>query len=204
MQTRFIEIRFRLVALNANSFVEIRFRLLALVHILIPTLISCYILQNCFKQIKQWGRFFLKQMEMVASPPENIPTPPENIPIPPAERLVESLPDLPERPDTPLEMVDPSLLMIGAHVEVTSRLPTPPLITRCDKSTQTNSPRLELGKSFLERPKLLPNKRLAIQPETPVQQPPTIVLLVPNHHSVLKLGTRRFIIKQNPVNNVNK
>ncbi|GFR05065.1 hypothetical protein TNCT_597771 [Trichonephila clavata] len=136
-----------------------------------------------------------------ASPPENIPTPPENIPTPPAKRLVEFLP---ERPDTPLERVDPSLLMIGAHVEVTSRLPSPPQITRCDKSTQTNSSRLELGKRLLEQPPLLPNKRLAIQPETPVQQPPTIVLFVPNHHPVLKLGTRRFIIKPNPVNNVNK
>ncbi|GFQ93833.1 hypothetical protein TNCT_699911 [Trichonephila clavata] len=142
--------------------------------------------------------------------PENIPTPsaenaspPENIPTPPAERLVESLP---ERPDTPLEIVDPPLLMIGAHVEVTSYLPTPPLITRCDKSTQTDSPSLELGKRLLERPQLLTNTRLAIQPKTPVQQttPPTIILFIPNHHSVLKLGTHQLIVKPNPVNNVNK
>ncbi|GFR06078.1 hypothetical protein TNCT_247531 [Trichonephila clavata] len=73
-----------------------------------------------------------------ASPPENIPTPPD-------KRLVESLP---ERPDTPLGREDPSVLMTGAHVEVTSRLPTPPLMTRCDKSTQTNSPCLELGKTL--------------------------------------------------------
>ncbi|GFR22231.1 hypothetical protein TNCT_252391 [Trichonephila clavata] len=111
-----------------------------------------------------------------ASPPENIPTPPENIPTPPAKRLVESVP---ESPVTPLERVDPSLLMTGAHVEVTSRLPTPPLMTRCDKSTQTNSPRLELGKRLLERPPLLPNKRLDIQPKTPVQQPPLLFCLCP-------------------------
>ncbi|GFR20914.1 hypothetical protein TNCT_630861 [Trichonephila clavata] len=29
--------------------------------------------------------------------------------------------------------------MTGAHVEVTSRLPTPPLMTRCNKSTQAYS-----------------------------------------------------------------
>ncbi|GFR21306.1 hypothetical protein TNCT_722181 [Trichonephila clavata] len=94
--------------------------------------------------------------------------------------------------------------MTGAHVEVTSSLPTPPLMTRCDKSTQTYSPRLELYKRLLERPPLLPNKRLAIQPETPVQQPPAIVLFVPDHHPVLKFGMRRFIIKPNPVKSVNK
>ncbi|GFR31879.1 hypothetical protein TNCT_144441 [Trichonephila clavata] len=72
-------------------------------------------------------------------------------------------------------------------------------MTRCVKSTQTISPRLEVGKRLLERPPLLPNKRLAIQPKTPVQQPPAIVLFVPDNHPVLKFGTRRFIIKPNPV-----
>ncbi|GFR08568.1 hypothetical protein TNCT_17881 [Trichonephila clavata] len=88
--------------------------------------------------------------------------------------------------------------MTGAHVEVTSRLPTPPLMPRCDKIPDIFS-RLEVGKRLLERTPLLPNKRLAIQLKTPVQQPPAIVLYVPDNHPVLKFGTRRFIIKPNLV-----
>ncbi|GFR15411.1 hypothetical protein TNCT_64161 [Trichonephila clavata] len=148
-----------------------------------------------------------------ASPPERIPTPlvesacpPEKIPThpaksvsppaksasppakrvsPPAKRLVESLP---ERPVTPLERVDPSVLRTGAHVEVTSRLPTPPLMTRCNKSTQAYSSHLELGKRLLEQPPILPNKKLAIQPKTPAQPIHTIVLFVPDNHPMLKSG----------------
>ncbi|GFQ64285.1 hypothetical protein TNCT_356801 [Trichonephila clavata] len=89
--------------------------------------------------------------------------------------------------------------MTGAHVKVTSRLPTPPLMTRCDKSTHKYSTRIEVGKRLLERTPLLPNKKLAIQPKNPVQQPPAIVLFVPDNHPVLNFGTRRFIIKPNPV-----
>ncbi|GFR01260.1 hypothetical protein TNCT_24881 [Trichonephila clavata] len=126
--------------------------------------------------------------------PDRIPTPlaksaspPERIPTPPAEKLIESFP---ERPDTPLEMVNPSLLMTGAEVEVTSRLPTPPLITRWDKSTQTDSPslhvkRLELGNRLLERQQLLSikdsstNRRLQFNrllPKTLFCGCPTIIL----------------------------
>ncbi|GFQ72955.1 hypothetical protein TNCT_93781 [Trichonephila clavata] len=149
--------------------------------------------------------------ERATAEPETIPTPlvesastpveqsADKIPTPPAERLVESLP---ERPDTPLEMMDPSLLMTGAHVEVTSRLPTPPLMTRCNKSTQAYSSHLELGKRLLERSPFLPNKKLAIQPKTPAQPTHSIVLFVPDHHPMLKSGICRFIL--HPVKNVNK
>ncbi|GFX70713.1 uncharacterized protein TNCV_1032411 [Trichonephila clavipes] len=54
---------------------------------------------------------------------------PERIPTPPAERQ-------------PLEMVDPSVF--ANKVEVTPRIPTPSLITRCDKGTQTISPYLHV------------------------------------------------------------
>ncbi|GFR19209.1 hypothetical protein TNCT_308691 [Trichonephila clavata] len=100
---------------------------------------------------------------IVDSDPECVSPPAKSV-SPPAKRLVESLP---ERPVTPLERVDPSVLMTGAHVEVTSRLPTPPLITRCNKSTQAYSSHLELGKRLLEQPPFLPNKKLTIQPKTP-------------------------------------
>ncbi|GFQ75661.1 hypothetical protein TNCT_419551 [Trichonephila clavata] len=78
--------------------------------------------------------------------PERISTPLAESVSPP-ERSAE-----PEKPDTPLEMVNPSLLMTGVKVELTPR----PLITRCDKSTQTDSPtlhlkRLELGRRLMER-----------------------------------------------------
>ncbi|GFQ68888.1 hypothetical protein TNCT_460591 [Trichonephila clavata] len=92
-----------------------------------------------------------------------------------AKRLVE-----PERPVTPLERVDPSVLMTGAHVEVTSRLPTPPLMTRCNKSTQAYSSHLELGKRLLEQPPFLPNKKLAIQPKPLLNQPIPLFCLCPN------------------------
>ncbi|GFR33976.1 hypothetical protein TNCT_729101 [Trichonephila clavata] len=78
--------------------------------------------------------------------------------------------------------------MNGAHVEVTSRLPTSPLMTRCNWSTQAYSSHLELGKRLLEQPPFLPNKKLAIQPKTPTQPIHTIVLFVPDHHPMLKSG----------------
>ncbi|GFQ84718.1 hypothetical protein TNCT_207841, partial [Trichonephila clavata] len=89
-----------------------------------------------------------------------------------------------------------------SHVEVTSRLPTPPLMTRCNKSTQAYSSHLELGKRLLEQPPFLPNKKLAIQPKPPTQPTHTIVLFVPEHHPLLKSGMCRFILQ--PVKNVNK
>ncbi|GFR30441.1 hypothetical protein TNCT_279211 [Trichonephila clavata] len=133
------------------------------------------------------------------SPPAKSVSPPAKSVSPPAKRLVE-----PERPVTPLERVDPSVLMTGAHVEVTSRLPTPPLMTRCNKSTQAYSSHLELGKRLLEQPPFLPNKKLAIQPKPPTQPIHTIVLFVPEHHPLLKSGMCRFILQPHPVKNVNK
>ncbi|GFQ64544.1 hypothetical protein TNCT_705081 [Trichonephila clavata] len=90
-----------------------------------------------------------------ASPPTKSASAPAKSVSPSAKRLVESLP---ERLVTPLERVDPSVLMTRAYVEVTSRLPTLPLMTRCDKSTQAYSSLLELGKRLLEQPPFLPNK----------------------------------------------
>ncbi|GFR03970.1 hypothetical protein TNCT_495191 [Trichonephila clavata] len=110
------------------------------------------------------------------SPPAKSASPPAKSVSPPAKRLVESLP---ERPVTPLERVDPSVLMTGAHVEVTSRLPTPPLMTRCNKSTQAYSSHLELGKRLLEQPPFLPNKKLAIQPKPLLNQPIPLFCLCP-------------------------
>ncbi|GFR20469.1 hypothetical protein TNCT_369081 [Trichonephila clavata] len=143
-----------------------------------------------------------------ASPPEKIPTrpeksasPPAKSVSPPAKRLVESLP---ERPVTPFERVDPSVLMTGAHVEVTSRLPTSPLMTRCNKSTQAYSSHLELGKRLLEQPPFLSNKKLAIQPKTPAQPTHTIVFFVHDHHPMLKSGMCRLFLQPHPVKNVNK
>ncbi|GFR25697.1 hypothetical protein TNCT_234211 [Trichonephila clavata] len=109
------------------------------------------------------------------SPPAKSVSPPAKSASPPAKRLVE-----PERPVTPLERVDPSVLMTGAHVEVTSRLPTPPLMTRCNKSTQAYSSHLELGKRLLEQPPFLPNKKLAIQPKPLLNQPIPLFCLCPN------------------------
>ncbi|GFQ90045.1 hypothetical protein TNCT_113281 [Trichonephila clavata] len=94
--------------------------------------------------------------------------------------------------------------MTGVHVEMTSRLPTSPLMTRCNKSTQAYSSHLELGKRLLEQPPFLPNKKLAIQPKTPAQPIHTIVLFVPDHHPTLKSGMCRFILQPHPVKNVNK
>ncbi|GFT06233.1 uncharacterized protein TNCV_800491 [Trichonephila clavipes] len=70
--------------------------------------------------------------------------------MPPAE---------PERP--PIEMVVPSVSVNTVEV-------TPPLITRCDKGTQTISPylhvkRLDFGKRSMEQPQA--NKRLSIKQE---------------------------------------
>ncbi|GFR01066.1 hypothetical protein TNCT_185491 [Trichonephila clavata] len=94
--------------------------------------------------------------------------------------------------------------MTGAHVQVTSRLPTSPLMTRYNKSTQAYSSHLELGKRLLEQPPFLPNKKLAIQPKTPTQPIHTIVLFVPDHHPILKSGMCRFILQPHPVKNLHR
>ncbi|GFX47802.1 hypothetical protein TNCV_5002231 [Trichonephila clavipes] len=84
---------------------------------------------------------------------EEIPTPPAQSVSPPAARPAESIPrpteSLSERPNSILEMVAPSL---GAEIEVNSRIPS--LITRFDKSSQTDTPtlhfnRLDLGKTTI-------------------------------------------------------
>ncbi|GFY63920.1 hypothetical protein TNIN_156051 [Trichonephila inaurata madagascariensis] len=80
------------------------------------------------------------------------------------------------------------------EVEVTSRIPTPPLITRCDNCNKTDSPTLHfqpLGKRPMEQS----NKRLTFR-----KVPKNIILLVPNHHPLLTLGNDGFILQ--PVNKI--
>ncbi|GFX82809.1 hypothetical protein TNCV_1699281 [Trichonephila clavipes] len=62
------------------------------------------------------------------------------------------------------------------EVDVSSRIPTPPLITRCDKSIQTDPPNLHFK---------------------PIGKTPTrdIILLLPNHYPLLTLGNDRFILQ---------
>ncbi|GFU55832.1 uncharacterized protein TNCV_2255251 [Trichonephila clavipes] len=134
---------------------------------------------------------------------QRIPTPPaepERIPTPLAQKPAEPEkmpPAEPERP--PKEMVDPSVSVNTVEV-------TPPLITRCDKSTQTISPylhvkRLDLGKRHMEQSQA--NKRLSIKQE-PSEVSKNIVLWVPKNHPVLKLGNNGFIIQPTNVNGINK
>ncbi|GFU74786.1 hypothetical protein TNCV_2261291 [Trichonephila clavipes] len=150
---------------------------------------------------------------------ERIPTPPvepemptlpvelERIPTPPVERperLVEPerIPTPPVKPERPADpesppLVDPSVFMDNAEV-------TPPLITRCDKGTQTLSPylhikRLDLGKRRLEPP--LAPKRLK---QNPSEGSNNIILWVPRHHPLMALGNNRFIIQPTNVNGINK
>ncbi|GFR22630.1 hypothetical protein TNCT_527151 [Trichonephila clavata] len=77
------------------------------------------------------------------------------------------------------------------EVAVTSRIPTPSLITRCDKSIQTDP----LGKRPMEQS----NKRLCptIQPR---EVPKNLILLVHHNHPLLTLGHDRFILQ--PVNKI--
>ncbi|GFS68973.1 uncharacterized protein TNCV_4569941 [Trichonephila clavipes] len=105
--------------------------------------------------------------------PERIPTAPaelDRIPTPHAQRPAEPEkmpPAEPERP--PMDMVDWSVSVNTVEV-------TPPLITCCDKSTQTIFPhihvkRLDFIKRCMEQPQA--NKRLCIKQEpseNPVQQ----------------------------------
>ncbi|GFW07725.1 uncharacterized protein TNCV_3918581 [Trichonephila clavipes] len=69
------------------------------------------------------------------------------------------------------------------EVEVSSRIPTPPLITRCDKSIQTDPSNLHfkpIGKTTTREN--------------------NIILLVLNHHPLLTLGNDGFILQ--PVNGI--
>ncbi|GFU33729.1 uncharacterized protein TNCV_2047991 [Trichonephila clavipes] len=99
----------------------------------------------------------LVEPERPAKPLRIPPAEPQRMPSPPAEPK-KMPPAEPEGP--PMEMVDPSVSV--NTVEVTS-----PLITRCDKGTQTISPylhikRLDLGKRRMEQ--LQANKRLKQEP----------------------------------------
>ncbi|GFW36324.1 hypothetical protein TNCV_3712451 [Trichonephila clavipes] len=95
-------------------------------------------------------------LRMKPAEPQRMP-PAEPLRMPPAEplRMPPAEPEIP-----PMEMVDPSVSVNTVEV-------TPPLITRCDKSTQTSSPylhvkRLDLGKRRMEQPQA--NKRLKQEP----------------------------------------
>ncbi|GFS47294.1 hypothetical protein TNIN_2171 [Trichonephila inaurata madagascariensis] len=80
------------------------------------------------------------------------------------------------------------------EVKLTSRILTPPLIIRCDKCTQTDSPTLHfqpLGKRPMEQS----NKRLISR-----EFLRNIILLVPNHHHLLTLDNDGFIFQ--PVNKI--
>ncbi|GFX19675.1 uncharacterized protein TNCV_2075831 [Trichonephila clavipes] len=132
--------------------------------------------------------------------PDRIPTPPtqrpDRIPTPPVEpeRLVA--PERPAEPERP-PLVDPS-------VSVNTVEATLPLITRCDKGTQTISSylhvkRLDLGKRCMEQPQA--NKRLSIEPS---EVSKNIVLWMPRNHPFMKLGNNGFIIQPTNVNGVNK
>ncbi|GFT15602.1 uncharacterized protein TNCV_4985461 [Trichonephila clavipes] len=120
---------------------------------------------------------------------ERIPTPPvepERIPTPPVE---------PERPP----LVDPSVFMDNVEV-------TPPLITRCDKGTQTISlylhvKRFDLGKKRMEQPQA--HKRLSIKQE-PSEVSNNIVLWMPRNHPFMKFSNNGFIIQPTNVNGINK
>ncbi|GFU15953.1 hypothetical protein TNCV_2368791 [Trichonephila clavipes] len=124
-------------------------------------------------------------------PESNPPAEPESNPSAEPERIPPA-----ERP--PLEMVDPSVFV--NKVEVTPRIPTPPLITCCDKGTQTISPylhvkRLDLRKRLMEQKQS--NKRFCptIKKE-PLENPVSknIALWVLSNHPLMKLGNNVFII----------
>ncbi|GFS50580.1 uncharacterized protein TNCV_2042021 [Trichonephila clavipes] len=102
------------------------------------------------------------ELERIPTPPVERPerlVEPERIPTPPVKPERPAEPERPADPENP-PLVDPSVFMDNAEV-------TPPLITRCDKGTQTLSPylhikRLDLGKRRLEPP--LAPKRLKQNP----------------------------------------
>ncbi|GFW70181.1 hypothetical protein TNCV_4467401 [Trichonephila clavipes] len=119
----------------------------------------------------------------------------------PADR-VSALERAAERPSErptekpPLEMMD----LLVNEVEVTSSIPTPPLIIRCEKSTQTDPPPfisnpLERGPWNINSPiKDCPTiKQEPLENQQTV--PKNIVLLVPNSPPLLKLGNDGFIIQ---------
>ncbi|GFS80739.1 uncharacterized protein TNCV_86581 [Trichonephila clavipes] len=136
--------------------------------------------------------------------PQIIPTPsaqrPERIPTPPVE---------PERPAEPQRMPPdeperPPMEMVASSVSVNTVEVTPPLITGCDKSTQTifrylHVKRHDLEKRRMEKPQT--NKRLKKEPS---EVSNNIVLWMPGNHPLMKLGNNGFIIQPTNVNGINK
>ncbi|GFS85386.1 hypothetical protein TNCV_2803051 [Trichonephila clavipes] len=113
--------------------------------------------------------------------------------------LIPEKPAEPERPADPERppLEDSSVFMDNAKV-------IPPLITRCDKCTQTLSPsfhvqRLDLGKRRMEPP--LAPKRLKQEPS---EGSNNIILWVPRHHPLMQLGHNGFLIQPTNVNGINK
>ncbi|GFT34649.1 hypothetical protein TNCV_1535911 [Trichonephila clavipes] len=97
---------------------------------------------------------------------------------------VKSLPA--ERPSE--RPAEPLMDFLVNEVDVTSRIPTPSLITRCHKSTQTDPPTFHfksLGKRSMEQC----NKRLKSR-----EVSKSIILLVHNHHPLFTLGNQGFIL----------
>ncbi|GFW02681.1 uncharacterized protein TNCV_2456951 [Trichonephila clavipes] len=145
--------------------------------------------------------------------PERIPIPPER-PAEPAQRL-ERIPTPPVEPERiPIPPVEPERIPIPpVEPEITAEPEKPPmdnvkvippLITRCDKGTQTLSPsfhvqRLDLGKRRMEP--LLAPKRLKQEPS---EGSNNIILWVPRHHPLMQLGNNGFIIQPTNVNGINK
>ncbi|GFV82094.1 hypothetical protein TNCV_2789921 [Trichonephila clavipes] len=133
--------------------------------------------------------------------PERIPIPPER-PAEPAQRLerIPTPPVEPERiPISPVELEIPAEPEKPPMDEV-----IPPLISRCDKGTQTLSPsfhvqRLDLGKRRMEPP--LAPKSLKQEPS---EGSNNIILWVPRHHPLMQLGNNGFIIQPTNVNGINK
>ncbi|GFS76016.1 uncharacterized protein TNCV_4666431 [Trichonephila clavipes] len=163
-------------------------------------------------------------MRGLAQRPERMPAPPvepERIPTPPVEP--ERMPNPPVEPEIPAEPaqrleriptppVEPERIPISpVELEIPAEPEKPPmdevitpLITRCDKGTQTLSPylhvqRLDLGKRRLEPP--LAPKRLK---QNPSEGSNNIILWVPRHHPLMALGNNGFIIQPTNVNGINK
>ncbi|GFV84611.1 uncharacterized protein TNCV_2482251 [Trichonephila clavipes] len=169
-------------------------------------------------------------MRGLAQRPERMPAPPvepERMPNPPVEPEIPTPPvERPERPVEPERPAEPAqrLERIPTPPVEPERIPIspveleipaepekppmdeviPPLITRCDKGTQTLSPsfhvqRLDLGKRRMEPP--LAPKRLKQEPS---EGSNNIILWVPKHHPLMQLGHNGFLIQPTNVNGINK
>ncbi|GFS80741.1 uncharacterized protein TNCV_86601 [Trichonephila clavipes] len=141
-----------------------------------------------------------------AEPLRMLPAEPQRMPpakphrMPPAEP--QRMP--PAEPEIPAESERPPMEMVALYVSVNTVEVTPPLIIRCDKSTQTifrylHVKRHDLGKRRMEKPQT--NKRLKKEPS---EVSNNIVLWVPGNHPLMKLGNNGFIIQPTNVNGINK